>query len=55
MDLDIVPVILHLVEEVPNFKAFIKPYNVDVKDRLVEYTKSKSFWFHMRDGDLLEM
>lgn len=55
MDLDIVPMILHLVEEVPDFKAFIKPYNVDGKNCLVEYTKSQSFWFYMGDGDLFAM
>lgn len=45
----------YLVEEVPEFKAFIKSYNVDGKDLLVEYTESQSFWFYMRDGDLLAM
>lgn len=55
MALDIIPVILHLVEEIPDFKAFIELYNVDGKNRLVEYTKSQSLWFYMGDGDLLAM
>ena len=42
----------HLVEEVPDFKAFIKPYIVDGKDLLVGHTKPQQFRFYMRDDGL---
>ena len=49
MDLDNVPEILHIIEEVPNFKAFIKTYMLKGVDRLVGHTKSQQFCFYMRD------
>ena len=49
MDLDHMPVIPHMIEEIPNFKAFIKPYMLKGGDRLVGYTKTQQFWFHMRN------
>ena len=51
MDLDNVPVIPHMIEEVPNFKAFIKPYMLKGEDRLVGHTKIQQLCFYMRiDG-----
>ena len=38
MDLDNVPVIPHMIEEIPNFKPFIKPYMLRGGDRLVGHT-----------------
>jgi hypothetical protein len=40
MDLDHMPMILHIIRKVPNFKAFIKSYMLKGVDRLVEHTKS---------------
>ena len=40
MDLDHMPVIPHMIEEIPNFKAFIKPYMLKEVDRLVGHTKA---------------
>ena len=40
MDLDHMPVILHMIEEVPNFKAFIKLYMLKGVDHLVGHTKA---------------
>ena len=49
MDLDNVPVIPHLIEEVPDFKSFIKPFILKGGDRLVGHTKAQQFRFYMRD------
>lgn len=49
-DLDTIPMIPHLVKEVRDFKASIKPYIVDGKDRLVGHAKPQQFWFHMRNA-----
>lgn len=43
IDLDVVPVILHLVEKILDFKAFIRPYIVDGNDRLVGRTEPQQF------------
>jgi hypothetical protein len=40
MDLDNVPVISYLIEEVPDFKSFIKPFILKERDRLVGHTKA---------------
>jgi hypothetical protein len=40
MDLDHIHVIAHMIEEVPDFKAYIKPYMLKGGDRLVGYTKT---------------
>ena len=55
MDLDNVPVIPHMIEEVPDFKAFIKPYMLKGEDRLVGHTKAQQFRFNMRDDDISAM
>ena len=55
MDLDNVPVIPHLIEKIPNFKAFIKPYMLKGVHRLVGHTKEKQFRFYMKDDDIPAM
>src|SRR5665213_3542773 len=55
MDLDSVPVIPHLIEEVPDFKAFIKPFILKGCDRLVGHTKAQQFRFYMRDDGVPAM
>ena len=55
MDLDNVHVNLHMIEEVPNFKAFIKSYMLKEVDRLVGHTKTQQFRFYMRDDSILAM
>jgi hypothetical protein len=44
MDMDGSPVIPALIEEVPDFKAFVKPYISD--DTLIGHTKGRQFLFH---------
>ena len=55
MDLDNVPVIPHMIEEIPNFKAFIKPYMLKGGDRLVGHTKAQQFRFYMNDDGVPAM
>ena len=49
MDLDNVPVIPHMIEEILNLKAFIKPYMLKGGDHLVGHMKTQQFRFYMRD------
>jgi hypothetical protein len=44
MDLDEDPVIPGLIEEVPNFKEFVKPYISD--DTLIGHMKGRQFLFY---------
>jgi hypothetical protein len=44
MDLDEDPIILGLIEEVPDFKEFVKPYITD--DTLIGHTKGRQFQFY---------
>ena len=44
MDLNEDPVILGLIEEMPDFKEFVKPYIND--DTLIGYTKERQFQFY---------
>ena len=55
MDLDHMPLIPHMIEEVPNFKAFIKSYMLKGGDRLVGHTKAQQFRFYIRDDGLSAM
>ena len=55
MDLDNVPVIPHMIEEISNFKAFIKPYMLKGVDCLVEHTKVQQFHFYMKDDGVPAM
>ena len=41
IDLDNVPVIPHLIEEVSDFKMFVKPFLLKVGDRLVGHTNAQ--------------
>ena len=51
MDLENVPIIPHTIEEVPDFKAFIKLYIQSGAHRLIKHTKAQQFRFYMRsDG-----
>ena len=55
MNLDNVPVIPHLIEEVSDFKTFIKLFIFKGGDRLVGYTKAQQFQFYMCDDGLPAM
>jgi hypothetical protein len=52
MNLDHIPVIPHMIEEVPDFKAFIKPYMLKGGNHLVGHTKAQQFRFYMKNNDL---
>ena len=41
------PTIPHLIEEVPDFKAFLESLLLDGDDRLVGHTKAQQFKFYM--------
>ena len=47
--LDNVSLIPHIIEEIPNFKIFLKPYMSKGVDCLVIHTKAQQFCFYMRD------
>ena len=55
MDLNNVPVFLHLIEEVSDFKSFIKRFILKGGDCLVGHTKAQQFRFYMRDDGLPAM
>jgi hypothetical protein len=55
MDLENVPVIPHMIEEVPDFKAFIEPYIRSGAHRLIGHTKAQQFRFYMRDDGVPAM
>jgi len=46
MDVDSVPTIPHLIEEVPDFKAFIEGSLLDRDEALLGYTKVQQFKFY---------
>ena len=48
IDLDNMPVSPHMIEKIPNFKAFIKPYMLKRGERLVGHTKTQQFRFYMK-------
>lgn len=50
MDMEEDAMIPHLVEEVPNFKAFIKPYIAIGAKRLVGHAKGRQFKFFVDDN-----
>lgn len=41
IDLNNTPVIPHMIEEIPNFKAFVKLYMLKVVDHINEHTKTQ--------------
>lgn len=47
MDVDSVPTIPHLIEEVPDFKSFIEDSICDGEDALVGHTKAQQFKFYL--------
>jgi hypothetical protein len=49
MELDKDPVIPHLIEEVPDFKAFIVGYICDDDDKLMGHSKGRQFKFYMKE------
>ena len=55
MDLENTPVIPHMIEEVSNFKAFIKPYIQSEAHQLIGYMKAQQFRFDMRDDGVPAM
>jgi hypothetical protein len=55
MDLENVPVIPHMIEEVSDFKAFIEPYIRSGAHRLIGHTKAQQFRFYMRDDGVPAM
>ena len=55
MDLDDVPVIPHMIEEISNFNVFIKPYMLKGGDRFVGHTKTQQFRFYKRDDGVSAM
>jgi len=55
MNLENVPVIPHMIEEVSDFKAFIEPYIRSGADRLIGHTKAQQFHFYMRDDGVPAM
>ena len=55
MNMNNMHVISHSIEEVPNFKKFIKPFVLKGGDNLVGHTKAQQFWFHIRDDGLPAM
>jgi len=50
MDMEEDAMIPHLVEEVPNFKEFIKPYIAKGTKKLIGHTKGRQFKFFMDDN-----
>jgi hypothetical protein len=50
MDAEKQPVIPHLIEEVPNFKAFVDGYLCNRNDALQGYTNARQFKFY-NDGN----
>ena len=54
MDLDNVPIIPHMIEEVPDFKAFIEPY-IRSAHQLIGLTKAHQFRFYVHDDGVPAM
>ena len=50
MDVDSVPTIPHLIEEVPDFKAFIEGSILDGEEALVGHTKAQQFKFYLNSA-----
>ena len=55
MDLDNVSVIPHMIEEVPDFKAFIEPSIRSETHWLIGHTRAQQFWFYMHDDGIPTM
>jgi hypothetical protein len=46
-------VIPSLIEEVPEFKDFIKPFMARGRDKLIGHTRGQQFKFSMQDDELI--
>ena len=55
MNLDNVPMIPNMIEEVPDFKAFIESYLRSGAHRLIWHMKAQQFWFYMSDDNIPAM
>jgi len=55
MDVESIPAIPHLIEEVPDFKGFIVGLFLDSDDILVGYTKSQQVKFYLDSFGYLVM
>ena len=55
MNLDSVFVIPNMIEEVLDFKAFMKPYLQSEAHHLIGHTKAQQFWFYMHDANVAAM
>ena len=51
MEMEEVPFIPHLIEEVPDFKAYVKPYIGMKKKQLVGYSNGRQYRFFMDDNE----
>ena len=47
MDVEAIPTIPHLIEEVPDFKKFIEDSIADGKNALLGHTKAQQFKFYL--------
>ena len=47
MDVDFIPTVPHLIEEVPDFKAFIEGSLLNGDELLVGHTKAQQFKFYL--------
>jgi hypothetical protein len=50
MDVETEPIIPHLIEEVPNFKAFVDGYLCSGNDALLGHTNAQQFKFYKDDN-----
>ena len=55
MDLNSIFVIPQMIEEVLEFKAFIKPYLWSEAHHLIGHTKAQQFWLYMRNANVAAM
>jgi hypothetical protein len=55
VDLDSVFVIPNMIEEVLDFKEFIKSYLWSEAHHLIRHMKAQQFWFYMHDANVVAM
>ena len=49
MDMEKVLVIPHMIEELPDLRAFVSEYIPSGKDKFIGHTKAQRFKFYIRD------
>ena len=49
MDMENVHVIPHMIEELPDWRAFVSEYIPSGKDKFIGHAKVQQFKFHVRD------